>query len=67
MAASSSSASAIYLAKQGNELVLRQGENPNQLKHTDQRVLIIGGGVTGLTVSILTFVCFAYSLTVSIM
>lgn len=53
MATSSSSASAIYLAKQGNELVLRQGENPNQSKHTDQRVLIIGGGVTGLTVSIL--------------
>ena len=55
MATSSSSASAIYLAKQGNELVLRQGENPNQLKHTDQRVLIIGGGVTGLTVSIFDF------------
>ena len=47
-----SSASTIYLAKQGDELVLRQGENPNQSKHADQRVLIVGGGVTGLTVSI---------------
>ena len=47
-----SSASMIYLAKQGDELVLRQGENPNQSKHADQRVLIVGGGVTGLTVSI---------------
>ena len=47
-----SSSSMIYLAKQGDELVLRQGENPNQSKHADQRVLIVGGGVTGLTVSI---------------
>ena len=56
----------IYLAKQGNELVLRQGENPNQSKHADQRVLIVGGGVTGLTVSIRIHrgSCFTVSLTI---
>ena len=52
MATVSSSTPAIYLAKQDGELVLQQGENPNQSKHADQRVLIVGGGVTGLTVSI---------------
>ncbi len=51
MATLSSSAASIYLAKQNGELVLQQGESPNRLKHTDKRVLIIGGGVTGLTVS----------------
>ncbi|KAI0798430.1 FAD dependent oxidoreductase [Irpex lacteus] len=49
MATLSSSAASIYLAKQNGELVLQQGESPNRLKHTDKRVLIIGGGVTGLT------------------
>ncbi|KAI0339900.1 nucleotide-binding domain-containing protein [Trametopsis cervina] len=39
----------IYLSKQKGELVLCQGNNPNRLKHADQRVLIVGGGVTGLT------------------
>ena len=52
MATATSSAPAIYLAKQNGELVLRQGENPNQSKYADQRVLIVGGGVTGLTVSL---------------
>ena len=33
------------------ELVLRQGPNPNQGKYADKRVLVVGGGVTGLTVS----------------
>ena len=55
MATVRSSTPAIYLAKQDGELVLQQGENPNQSKHTDQRVLIIGGGVIGLTVSIFDF------------
>lgn len=55
MATVSSSTPAIYLAKQDGELVLQQGENPNQSKHADQRVLIIGGGVTGLTVSSVSF------------
>lgn len=41
----------IYLAKKNGELVVQQGENPNKLKHADERVLIVGGGVTGLTVS----------------
>lgn len=40
----------IYLSKQHGELVLRQGVNPDRLKHADQRVLVVGGGVTGLTV-----------------
>lgn len=51
MSSSSTNAfSDIYLATENGELVLRQGENPNQGKHADKRVLIVGGGVTGLTV-----------------
>lgn len=41
----------IYLTKEAEELVLRQGVNPNRMLRADTRVLIIGGGVTGLTVS----------------
>jgi hypothetical protein len=48
-----SSTAQIYLSKQDGELVLCQGINPNRYKHADQRVLIVGGGVTGLTVSLL--------------
>jgi hypothetical protein len=42
--------SSIYLARQNGELVLQQGENPHKLSHANERVLIVGGGVTGLTV-----------------
>lgn len=52
MSASTTSISNIYLAKQNGELVLQQGENPNKFSHADERVLIVGGGVTGLTVGI---------------
>ena len=45
-----SSAAQIYLAKEAGELVLRQGANPNRLTNAATRILIIGGGVTGLTV-----------------
>lgn len=48
----SSTPSNIYLAKHNGELVLRQGENPNKFKHADERVLVVGGGVTGLTVRV---------------
>ena len=41
----------IYLAEESGELVLREGVNPNQGVHAATRILIIGGGVTGLTVS----------------
>lgn len=41
----------IYLAKENGELVLHEGVNPNQSTHAEERVLVIGGGVTGLTVS----------------
>ena len=41
----------IYLAKEGGELVLHHGANPNRMANADTRILIIGGGVTGLTVS----------------
>ena len=41
----------IYLTKESGELVVRQGCNPNIGKHADKRVLVVGGGVTGLTVS----------------
>ena len=46
-----SAAPAIYLAQEAGELVLRQGANPLRGARADTRVLIIGGGVTGLTVS----------------
>lgn len=49
---SSNSLANIYLAKVNNELVLHEGTNPNKGKHSDKRVLIVGGGVTGLTVRI---------------
>lgn len=42
----------VYLAKEGGELVLHQGVNPLANKHADKRILILGGGVTGLTVSV---------------
>ncbi len=42
----------VYLSQEAGELVLRQGLNPNRMKYADTRVLIIGGGVTGLTVSL---------------
>lgn len=51
MSGSSIVASQIYLAQESGELVLKQGVNPNVGVHADTRVLIIGGGVTGLTVS----------------
>ena len=41
----------IYLSMETGELALRQGVNPNMKSRADTRVLIIGGGVTGLTVS----------------
>ena len=47
----STSTSNIYLTKKNGELVVCQGENPNKSVHSDKRVLIVGGGVTGLTVS----------------
>lgn len=43
----------IYLAKENGELVLHEGVNPNQSTHADERVLVVGGGVTGLTASLM--------------
>lgn len=40
----------VYLSKENGELVLRQGINPLQDSNKDKRILIIGGGVTGMTV-----------------
>ena len=51
MAASTSQFDNIYLAKQNGELVLQQGQNPIKGTRSDERVLIVVGGVTGLTVS----------------
>ena len=42
----------IYLAKESDELVVREGPNSSAGKYADKRVLIVGGGVTGLTVNI---------------
>lgn len=41
----------IYLARENGELAIHQGRNPNQVKNSEKRVLVVGGGVTGLTVS----------------
>lgn len=51
MSTSTSSLSNVYLTKESGELVVREGTNPNKEKHHDKRVLVVGGGVTGLTVS----------------
>ncbi|GJE92682.1 FAD dependent oxidoreductase [Phanerochaete sordida] len=39
----------LYLVKENNELVLKQGVNPNATKNAGKHILIVGGGVTGLT------------------
>ena len=56
MSTSNSSQPRIYLAKnvESDELVLKQGVNPNALKRAGSRILVIGGGVTGLTVRIIS-------------
>lgn len=61
MAASTSQYDNIYLAKQNGELVLQQGQNPNKLAHADERVLVVGGGVTGLTVSEIVLPSHSYA------
>ena len=52
MSNQSTSVSGLYLSKEHGELVIREGSNTNQSKHVDKRVLVVGGGVTGLTASI---------------
>ena len=42
----------VYLSRENGELVVRQGQNPLLGKHADKRILIVGGGVTGMTVRI---------------
>ena len=49
---SATSSAQIYLAKKDGELVLHQGVNPIVKDSASTRVLIVGGGVTGLTVSL---------------
>ena len=41
----------IYLTHEDGKLVLREGTNPNTGSLAEKHVLIIGGGVTGLTVN----------------
>lgn len=40
----------VYLSRVGSELVLNYGTNPALSQHIGKRVLVVGGGVTGLTV-----------------
>ena len=47
---SSTIASQIYLSQEAGDLVLKQGVNPKLGALADTCVLIVGGGVTGLTV-----------------
>lgn len=51
MSTSTGSISNVHLIKENGELVIREGPNPNKGRHSDKRALVIGGGVTGLTVS----------------
>ncbi|KAI0075591.1 FAD dependent oxidoreductase [Panus rudis PR-1116 ss-1] len=46
---SSGSSPNVYLSKVANELVLKEGKNPNRFQNAHKRVLVIGGGVTGMT------------------
>ncbi|THH29895.1 hypothetical protein EUX98_g4296 [Antrodiella citrinella] len=39
----------VYLTKLGSELVLNQGSNPHRMQQANKRILVIGGGVTGMT------------------
>jgi hypothetical protein len=41
----------IYLSTENGELALRQGLSPKRFANADKRILVVGGGVTGLTVS----------------
>ena len=45
----------VYLSKENGELVVRQGINPRLNQNADKRILIVGGGVTGMTVSDKTY------------
>lgn len=49
----------VYLCKHLGELAIVQGENPTPHQTLRKRVLIVGGGVTGLTVRVshLTSLC----------
>lgn len=40
----------VYLSREDGELVVRQGVNPRLNTNADKRILIVGGGVTGMTV-----------------
>jgi hypothetical protein len=44
------SAPNFYLSRSADELVLKVGNNPIHEECPGKRVLVIGGGVTGLTV-----------------
>ena len=61
MSSSANSLSNVYLDRENNELVVREGVNPNESKFSDKRVLIVGGGVTGLTVRVY-LMAFAFTL-----
>ncbi len=40
-----------YLSRVGDELVLNFGKNPVEITTKSKRIIVIGGGVTGMTVS----------------
>ena len=42
----------VYISMENGELVLKEGISPDFGKHAEKHVLVVGGGVTGLTVSI---------------
>lgn len=48
-----SSVSSVYLTKVDGELTLQHGHNPNRFSNAHKRILVIGGGVIGMTVSFL--------------
>lgn len=42
-----------YLLEAAGRLALHQGLNPERMEHVGTRILVIGGGVTGLTVGLI--------------
>ncbi|KAI0794974.1 FAD dependent oxidoreductase [Abortiporus biennis] len=63
MPATTFNAPNVYLSKVNDELVIHQGVNPNRFKNADKRILIIGGGVTGMT-NAWAFLDAGYSVTI---
>ena len=54
------SSSELYLTRVGDELILNQGNNLATKFPPVKRVVVVGGGVTGLTVRFVTTIPWDY-------